>query len=136
MKALAYRTNRATYAVMLVIFVVLVAIFVFLTGKSGPTEVIAAFVVIPRLHDIGRSGLWYLPLVIGEVVAAVAGYRMAGMEGLFMAAGIYVFFALALLILLATIPGQQSRNKWGYPPSPGISLKRPPSEEERLQEIF
>ena len=136
MKALAYRTNRATYAAMLAILVVLVTIFLGFSGKSGPTEVIAAFIVIPRLHDVGRSGWWYLPLVIGEIVAAVVGYQMGGVENAYIVAGFYIFFVLALFILLALVPGQPAANKWGYPPPPGISWKRPASEEERLKEIF
>jgi uncharacterized membrane protein YhaH (DUF805 family) len=137
MKALAYRTNRATYAVSLVMFVAIVAILINTLGKPGPTEVIAAFIVIPRLHDIGRSGWWYAPLIIGEIIVAVIGYQALGStDGVLIAGGLYLIVVMALFAILALIPGQPNANKWGYPPPPGISWKRRASDEQRLEEIF
>jgi len=136
MKALAYRTNRATYAVSLAIFVVVVAILMGTWGKPGPTEVIAAFIVIPRLHDIGRSGWWYVPLALGSLAAVLVGFQFGGLEGGQIAGGLYVLFALALLALLALIPGQPIANKWGESPDSGISWKRPKTPEQKYQEIF
>ena len=125
MKTTAYRANRITYAVHLAIFVAMVVVLLNIWGKPGPTEVIAAFIVIPRLHDIGRSGWWYAPLVVGEILVAVLGYNLGGLDGVLIAAGIYMLLVLALLAVLALIPGQPFPNRWGNPPPPGIGWKRP-----------
>lgn len=136
MKAVAYRTNRSTYGVLLAIFVAVVAVLVSVSSKPGPTEVIAAFIVIPRLHDIGRSGWWYVAIVMVEIAMVVGGFQLGGIEGGQMAAGIFAILALLGLMLLALIPGQPMANRWGYPPDPGISFKRPKTPEQRLEEIF
>jgi uncharacterized membrane protein YhaH (DUF805 family) len=136
MKALAYRTNRATYAVTMAAFVAIVALLVATVGRPGPTEVVAAFIVIPRLHDIGRSGWWYLPILVGSILIALVGIQMGGLEAAQIALGLYTLLVLALFGLLALIPGQPTANKWGEPPAPGISWKRPKTAEEKYKEIF
>ena len=136
MKALAYRTNRATYAVTMAAFIAFVALMVATVGKPGPTEVIAAFVVIPRLHDIGRSGWWYLPILIGSVLIAVVAVQTGGLEAAQTALGAYAFLVLLLFAILALIPGQPKANKWGEPPEPGINWKKRKTAEEKYQEIF
>lgn len=118
------------------IFIAIVAVLMNTWGKPGPTEVIAAFIVIPRLHDIGLSGWWFLPLIVGEILVAVFGYNLGGIDGVLIAAGIYMLFVLALLAVLGLMPGQPVANKWGEPPEPGIIWKRPKTVEQKYQEIF
>jgi uncharacterized membrane protein YhaH (DUF805 family) len=121
--------NRLTYAILLAFLVVLVTTLLQFTDRPGPTEVLAAFIVVPRLHDIGRSGWWYLVLIVGEFAALAAGWQ-GGTNGILVAGGIYAIFALSVLVILAFIPGERRENRWGVPSEFGVHLKRHTSEPE------
>ena len=99
MRRYNYRTNRVTYAVYLAIFVIAYAVMV-IAMKRPPAlaEVLVAFVAIPRLHDIGRSGWWLLILLGAELGAIAIGWR-GGVDGVLLASGLVVFAALGALIV-------------------------------------
>jgi uncharacterized membrane protein YhaH (DUF805 family) len=130
LKALNYRMNRLTYSVLLATLVAVYAIMLNIMERpAGAVEVIAAFLVVPRLHDIGRSGWWFLVLVAGEFIAIAIGWQ-GGTEGILLAGGIYVLVALVVLTLLAFIPGEPCENRWGLPPEFGFHMRRETAEAE------
>ncbi len=129
MRALNYRMNRLTYSVLLASFVVVVTIILQFTDRPGPTEVLAAFIVVPRLHDIGRSGWWYVALVACEFAAIAIGWQ-GGTDGILIAGGVFMLLALVVLTVLAFIPGEPQENRWGLPPEFGFHLRRDTTEPE------
>ena len=117
-----YRMNRATFGVLLAAFVAVYTVLVLaMTKPPALAEVIVAFIAIPRLHDIGRTGWWLLTLLAGEILAVAIGWP-GGVEGIQIAAGLYVLLALILLVILGLVPGEAETNRWGAPPAPGVRL--------------
>jgi uncharacterized membrane protein YhaH (DUF805 family) len=113
--------NRATYSAWLAI---LIAAYIILTAtieRPPGAEVAVAFLTVPRLHDIGRSGWWLLTLLAGEFLAVAIGWQ-GGEHGILLAGGLFAFFALMVLVVIALIPGEPEANKWGEPPSPGFEF--------------
>jgi uncharacterized membrane protein YhaH (DUF805 family) len=121
--------NRLTYLVWFAVFVIVVTILLQFTDRPGPTEVLAALIVVPRLHDIGRSGWWYLVLIFAEAVALAIGWQ-SGVDGILIAGGIFVMIALAVLMILGFIPGEPRENRWGVPPDFGFHFRRDTREAE------
>ena len=123
------RINRATYTLGLGTVIVLYALMVaFLAKPPGVGEVLAAFLTIPRLHDIGKSGWWFGAGIAGELAAVGTGVVIATRTGndqaILVAGGLYVIFALGLMIWLGCIKGDPQANRYGEPPAPGLSWKR------------
>ena len=129
MKAFAYRINRPTYGVLLLGFVMLYALLVYTMARPPGAEAGAILLLVPRLHDIGRSGWWAGILIIAEIVVIGIGMAAGDAEGIAIAGGIFVMVALIALVVIAFIPGQSRPNRWGDPPPPGISFKRPERNE-------
>ena len=125
MKAFAYRINRPTYGVLLLGYVMLYALLVMTMARPPGAELGAIVLLVPRLHDIGRSGWWAGVLVVAEIAIIGIGMAAGDAAGIEIAGGIFVMVALIALIVIACIPGQSRRNRWGDPPPPGISFKRP-----------
>src|SRR5438445_8489506 len=94
MRRYNYRINRVTYAVYLAIFVIAYAAMV-IAMKRPPAlaEALVAFVAIPRLHDIGRSGWWLLILLGAELAAIAIGWR-SGEDGILLGGGLVVLAAM------------------------------------------
>jgi uncharacterized membrane protein YhaH (DUF805 family) len=123
MRAASYRMNRTSYGIALVALIVAYIVLVNTVKRPPGAEAIVAFIAVPRLHDIGRSGWWLLPLFGGEFLAVAIGWS-GGVEGILLAGGMYVLFCLVLLTVLAFIPGQSTANNWGEPPGPGVRFGR------------
>jgi uncharacterized membrane protein YhaH (DUF805 family) len=128
--------NRPSYALLLALLVAayIVMIGVIKIQRPPGAEVFILLITVPRLHDVGRSGWWLLALLAAEIIAVMIGWPH-GTDGILMAGGIVVLCSLFLLVILALVPGQPHANKWGDPPRPGISWKRPKSADEERQEI-
>jgi uncharacterized membrane protein YhaH (DUF805 family) len=122
------RINRPTYFLGLAILVaVYAAVNAVATRPAGVSEIVIILLMVPRLHDIGKSGWWAAAMILGEVgvvgLAAWAAIALKNDEILPIASGLFVLVALVLLLLLGCIRGQPGSNKWGAPPPPGLSLK-------------
>jgi uncharacterized membrane protein YhaH (DUF805 family) len=113
--------NRASYGVFLALLVVAYIVMVNTMKRPPGAEVVVGLIAVPRLHDVGRSGWWLLPLFAGEFLAVAIGWS-GGADGILLAGGIYVLLCLFLLIVLGFVPGQPSANRWGEPPLPGVHL--------------
>ena len=124
MRLFNYRMNRATFALLLTALVFAYVVMVNTMERVPGAEALVALIAIPRLHDIGRSGWWLLTLFAGEIAAVAIGWQ-GGTEGILIAGGLYVLFALLVLIVLAAIPGEREPNRWGDPPPGGINFQRP-----------
>jgi hypothetical protein len=82
MRRYNYRINRVTYAVYLAIFVIAYSVMVIAMKRSPAlAEALVAFVAIPRLHDVGLGGWWLLILLGAEVVAIAIGWQ-GGVDGI------------------------------------------------------
>ena len=122
------RINRATYFLGLGLLVAIyAAVNALMTRPTAVSEVVIVLLMVPRLHDIRRSGWWAGAMILGEIVAvglAVwAATAMKNDEIILIVSGLFVMVALGLLVLLGCIRGQPGSNKWGVPPPPGLSLK-------------
>jgi uncharacterized membrane protein YhaH (DUF805 family) len=115
--------NRASYAMLLGMLVAAYIVMIKFLERPPGAEIFVALIAVPRLHDIGKSGWWLLTLLVGEVIAVIIGWPY-GTDGILIASGLFVLFSLALLVILAFVPGQTSANEWGEPPEPGIRLGR------------
>ena len=125
MKAFSYRINRPTYGVLLLGYLLVYALMVYSMTRPPGAEVGAITLLALRLHDIGRSGWWAGLLVVAEVVVIGIGNAAGDAAGIEIAAGMFVMFAVVAMVVIAFIPGQSRRNRWGDPPPSGISFKRP-----------
>jgi uncharacterized membrane protein YhaH (DUF805 family) len=121
MRTLNYRMNRVTYGALLVALVVAYFVMVNTMKRPPGAEVLVALIAVPRLHDVGRTGWWLLPLFLGELVAVAIGWS-GGVDGILVAGGLYVLFCLVLLVVLGLIPGEGATNRWGEPPLSGLHL--------------
>ncbi len=124
MRLYNHRMNRKTYLINLAGFVVGVMILLQFMDRPGPTEFLFSLLAVPRLHDIGRSGWWYLAL-IGLEFGVLLGTLAAGgsTATLFQAGGAFVIFALILLVVLGLIKGEPDANEWGSPTGDGYVWK-------------
>jgi uncharacterized membrane protein YhaH (DUF805 family) len=111
------RTNRATYALVLAIYVGLLAVAVMLNFKV-PGEVFVAFACAPRLHDLGVSAWWFAFAILAEV-AVVTAFAVNDQMAYAALAGTGVVLTPAIALLF--IPGQREANRFGDMPAPGIS---------------
>ena len=127
MRALSGRMNRALYWAMLGVVVVLYAALNLVSSKQViVSEVVLAFLCVPRLHDIGKSGWFVLIGIVLELGALLIGFSFFSLDGAMVVMGIAVVAIAALLVWLGTVPGDPNPNRWGEPPAPGIQFKRRP----------
>ena len=130
MRAFDYRMNRVTYGVAMAALVGPYIILVNTMKRPPGAEWLVAFIAVPRLHDIGRSGWWLLALFLGEIVPIAIGWN-GGEQGILIAGGLYVMFCMIVLAALGFIPGNEDANRWGEPPRAGVNFSRPkPAESE------
>jgi len=121
-----YRTNRATFWTLFLGLITVYAIMLSFMERPPGAEVPLALVAIPRLHDIGMSGKWVLLGLILEIVIVGIGFaNSTGTDGIYLAGGIAMFAILFLMSALGIAEGEPAPNKWGNPPQPGVSLRRP-----------
>ena len=125
MKAFAYRINRPTYGALLLGYLLAYALIVHFVAKPPGAEAGAIVLLALRLHDLGRSGWWAGLLIVAEVMVIAIGMAAGDARGIEIAGGMFVMFAVVALVVIAFIPGQSRRNRWGDPPPSGFSFKRP-----------
>lgn len=118
------RTNRATYW-MTVAALVVVYTIIALLAPSPPRvqEVVLAFLCIPRLHDIGRSGWWVAVGVVVEIVCAVLALALLPQPVSALGLAAINLAILVALVILGAIPGERVANRFGEPPAPGVQWK-------------
>ena len=116
------RGNRARYWTSIALLAAFMLVGRLLLHWEGSiSEVLLAFLCVPRLHDIGRSGWWMLLLIPIEVMTIVGmSVSLAGAELLVLAANVLL---LLLIVALGLIPGQREANRFGLPPAPGLLFK-------------
>jgi uncharacterized membrane protein YhaH (DUF805 family) len=127
MRALSGRMNRSWYFLTLtIVIIVFVAISYFSPNNPHfPGEVIAIWLCVPRLHDIGRSG-WIMAIPIGlEIAAVVLLLALKVPPGTLPAIfGLLVLVFLACMIVLGFIPGDVNANRYGEAPLGGLRFRR------------
>lgn len=116
--------NRACFGVglafMLATFVAMDLFFGVRTPPGGALGILLGCCV-PRLHDLGRSGWWFLGLV--PIQFAATGLTLKFIEapvGLVVGHYASTILTLGLLVWLGCIQGQPSANRFGAPPVRGL----------------
>jgi uncharacterized membrane protein YhaH (DUF805 family) len=116
------RTNRATYwAGMATLAVVYTLAWMFL-GPTPVHDIVLVFMAVPRLHDLGRSGWWVVPVLAIEWVGAFVLAAALSPEVFPIAAGLIAIAVFGALAVLGALPGQRDANRFGAPPRRGIQL--------------
>ena len=115
------RINRATYSVLLGVYAALFALAVMLQLRV-PGEVLLAFICVPRLHDLGKSGWWFgLALLLASAVAVAFWFATKSEDAAILAAMVAL---LIPVVTLAFIGGQQGANRFGALPAAGVGFTR------------
>jgi uncharacterized membrane protein YhaH (DUF805 family) len=124
MKAFSGRVNRATYWAQICLFSFLYAIFSALL-KQGVhlQEVVLAFVCVPRLHDIEKSGWAFLAGAAVELIGAIASVTVLPVDNQYVGLGITTIFVTCLVVWLGIIPGEAEPNRFGAAPPSGVAIK-------------
>lgn len=120
------RMNRATYWACIGFMVaVFGALYVFGGMQPRVSEVVLLLLVVPRLHDINRSGWIAVGVFALEITIAVALSVWLDDEELVLEGLGFVALAIAaLLIWLGIVPGDRYENRYGDAPKPGVSFGR------------
>ena len=92
--------------------------------RTPVNEVVLAIACVPRLHDIGRSGWWFLSIVAVEVVGVIAGLFWFTPETVPVVLAATSLVILGLLVVLGLIQGEPVENQFGPVPEPGLSFKK------------
>ncbi|WP_448664995.1 DUF805 domain-containing protein [Sphingomonas sp. CJ20] len=86
-------------------------------GFAGAAVVSA---VVPRLHDLGRTGWWAaLPLGCAAIVLILGSLWIVPRPVVLAAFVVLGSAFLAWLVVLGILPGQPGRNRFGPPPRSG-----------------
>jgi uncharacterized membrane protein YhaH (DUF805 family) len=118
MRFLTGRMNRATYALMLLVYAVLFSIVVAIQVRV-PGELLLGYICIPRLHDLGRTGWWFGAAVLAEIVVVVGVIFGLNQPDIGVLAGVATLFLPA--IALALPKGHVGPNRFGEAPASGIA---------------
>lgn len=117
------RSNRALYWVLIGVCFALYLGLAFAGLKAPVNEVVLAIVCIPRLHDIGRSGWWFLLVVFAALFGGIGAALWVPPEWAELALAGTNVAVLVFIAVLGAIPGQTSDNHFGPPPPPGLPTK-------------
>ena len=115
-----YRMNRATFALWMAVMFIAYAVVIALDVRPPAIEAMSSFAIVPRLHDLGRNGRWFLLVAAVEILAFIIGASIGGKEGIRIAGGAFLLLFLLFVSVLGMIPGQRQSNRWGDPPPRGI----------------
>ena len=122
---LRIRINRMTYWVAVMIMIALVVIARLLGSASGISEIVLAFICIPRMHDLGWSGRWVLLPIAVEVAGALWAITLPP-ELAAVVRGTITTMLVLTRVWLAFLKGQSDWNDYGEPPRAGISFPKTP----------
>jgi uncharacterized membrane protein YhaH (DUF805 family) len=116
------RLNRATYWLgLFVLTAIAVALSVF--GKhAGIAEIVLFYLCVPRLHDIGLSGWWFGGALLLEIAVAAGTLLLLPLSEFPACFGFFGLAAVCALIWLGAKRGDPNANRFGEPPSAGLSL--------------
>ena len=134
MRVYNYRMNGRTFAVSSAVLVVAYTAMLAFTDRPPGIDVLASFIVVPRLHDVGRSGWWYLSVLPVELALVGLGMWLGGSDGIALGAVLFVLLFFLLMIVLTLIPGELGANRWGDPPPRGIH--GPTRSRNQLRAMF
>lgn len=119
---LKYRINRETYWCGCLIYGSLSAI----AWPHLPLEAGMIALGIPRLHDIGKSGLLVGYWIALEVVVLITvGLVYGSVDAVLIAAGLIAWVTVCLGIWLGLIKADGNPNKWGQPRPSGVRFGAP-----------
>lgn len=123
MEFLNQRINRATYWIYITVLLAFGVVTGFFNVNTSGLSFVLAIPYILRMHDLGWTGMWLVPLYVLPFVLGLATFVAFGPDGLL--AGLVVLgLANALWIaLLGSLPGQLDTNRYGPAPPCGISLR-------------
>jgi len=118
------RFNRATYWALMGLALVLTALLIAVTGADlRVPEYVWALLCIPRLHDIGKSGWFFLIAIAVEIFGTVVSLSMLSGDAVVVGLGITALLVVAPMVLLGLIPGDPQANRYGPPPLPGVAFR-------------
>jgi len=119
------RLNRIQYWGCLLLLVAVYYGLRKIDNKTTVSEVIIAILFIPRLHDMGRTGWWFMILVGAEIILGALMIITSSNPELYVSLIGLAFILFALV--LGVWPGQRGANRFGEP-RPGLGIgKRKPS---------
>jgi uncharacterized membrane protein YhaH (DUF805 family) len=119
MRFLAGRINRAWYWLgFAVIFALLSTV-----NMLGIGQAVLVIICIPRLHDLGKSGWWVSAPLALEVVGALAAALSLPRETAETVIGSIPPIIFLLFVWLGAVPGENTANRFGDPPAPGLQFK-------------
>jgi uncharacterized membrane protein YhaH (DUF805 family) len=119
------RSNRATYWFSLAVLAAIYSLLILIGARTPHVgEVILAFIAIPRLHDIGKSGWWFGGAVIAEIVLTLLVLVTLSTDTAETALGALVFVFACPLIWLGAVRGDPYSNPYGEPPTGTLNWQR------------
>jgi uncharacterized membrane protein YhaH (DUF805 family) len=113
------RLNRIQYWGCLLLLGVLFYAIRAVDQKATLSEVVIAFISIPRLHDMGKTG-WWIALPIGFEIASVVLLFASRLDPEIVIGLVGLTFILFLLVI-GIWPGQRGANRFGEP-RPGLGF--------------
>ena len=119
-----HRINRATYALL----AGCVAVFSLMLGLFAPQsislgELVWVLICVPRLHDIGRSGWWVAPPLVGGIaLGVVAALTLTGGRAE-IAVAVLALVLFGLIGWLGSLKGEAGANRFGAAPPPGFNVQ-------------
>ena len=115
------RLNRAFFWCLLALYL---AIYYFIRSfgeKLEAGEFLIAILCIPRLHDIGRTGWYFLIPVTIELLAVIAMFIF---NETILSLNIAGLAFMIFIVVLGLIPGQPVSNRFGDQPKPWLGSWR------------
>ena len=117
------RINRASYWLGLALFVTAFIAFSLLTAQPPHVTWFALVIfATPRLHDVGLSGWWAGSVFLAEVAMVVVAIVTLPHDAIMIVLGVSAPVVIGLLIWLGAVAGDPNPNRYGEPPTPGISM--------------
>jgi uncharacterized membrane protein YhaH (DUF805 family) len=117
------RINRASYWLALALFVsAFIALSLLTARPPHVAEVVLIIFATPRLHDIGLSGWWAGGVFLTEIAMVVIAIVTLPVDAAMTIFGVFALLVIGLLIWLGAVAGDPNPNRYGDPPTRGISM--------------